>query len=201
MKKKILKFYKDLSIKKKLLLAFYIQIIIPMIFMGFLSYRSSEETVKRISMNYAQDMLQMIELRFQDFINNLNVISQDLLYDKKIYNILNQERGINPLIDYEAENEISNTIKKLVLSRPEVQSIAIISNKGKFFYADDNSRSSSIRTILPYADILEKARQHEGKTTWYTDSQNGSVNFIYHVRTIYNQDDCSEIVIQVILVK
>lgn len=84
-----------------------------MIFMGFLSYRSSEETVKRISMNYAQDMLQMIELRFQDFINNLNVISQDLLYDKKIYNILNQERGINPLIDYEAENEISNTIKSL----------------------------------------------------------------------------------------
>lgn len=201
MKKKILKFYKDLSIKKKLLLAFYIQIIIPMIFMGFLSYRSSEETVKRISMNYAQDMLQMIELRFQDFINNLNVISQDLLYDKKIYNILNQERGINPLIDYEAENEISNTIKKLVLSRPEVQSIAIISNKGKFFYADDNSRSSSIRTILPYADILEKARQHEGKTTWYTDSKDGSVNYIYLVRTIYNQDDFSEIGLQVILVK
>ncbi|HAA25931.1 MAG TPA: two-component sensor histidine kinase [Ruminiclostridium sp.] len=201
MKKKILRLYKDLSIKKKLLLAFYIQIIIPMIFMGFLSYRSSEETVKRISMNYAQDMLQMIELRFQDFINNLNIISQDLLYDKKIYNILNQERGKDPLIDYEAENEISNTIKKIVLSRPEVQSIAIISNKGKFFYADDNSRSSSIRTILPYADILEKARQHEGKATWYTDSQNGSVNNIYLVRTIYNQDDFSEIGLQVILVK
>ncbi|HEY8500342.1 MAG TPA: sensor histidine kinase [Clostridia bacterium] len=201
MKNKILKFYKDLSIKKKLLLAFYIQIIIPMIFMGFLSYRSSEETVKRISMNYAQDMLQMIELRFQDFINNLNVISQDLLYDKKIYNILNQERGINPLIDYEAENEITNTIKKIVLSRPEVQSIAIISNKGKFYYADDNSRSSSIRTILPYADVLKKARQHEGKATWYTDSINGSVNYIYLVRTIYNQDDFSEIGLQVILVK
>lgn len=201
MKKKILRFYKDLSIKKKMLLAFYIQIIIPMIFMGFLSYRSSEETVKRISMNYAQDMLQMIELRFQDFINNLNVISQDLLYDKKIYNILNQERGKDPLVDYEAENEISNTIKKIVLSRPEVQSIAIISNKGKFFYADDNSRSSSIRTILPYADILEKARQHEGKATWYTDSEDGSVNYIYLVRTIYNQDDFSEIGLQVILVK
>jgi len=201
MKKKILKFYKDLSIKKKLLLAFYIQIIIPMIFMGFLSYRSSEETVKRISMNYAQDMLQMIELRFQDFINNVNVISQDLLYDKKIYNILNQERGVNPLIDYEAENEISNTIKKIVLSRPEVQSIAIISNKEKFFYADDNSRSSSIKTILPYADILKKARQHEGKATWYTDSEDGSVNYIYLVRTIYNQDDFSEIGLQVILVK
>jgi len=184
-----------------MLLAFYIQIIIPMIFMGFLSYRSSEETVKRISMNYAQDMLQMIELRFQDFINNLNVISQDLLYDKKIYNILNQERGKDPLVDYEAENEISNTIKKIVLSRPEVQSIAIISNKGKFFYADDNSRSSSIRTILPYADILEKARQHEGKATWYTDSEDGSVNYIYLVRTIYNQDDFSEIGLQVILVK
>ncbi len=201
MKSKIIKFYKDLSIRKKLLLAFYIQIIIPMIFMGYLSYRNSEDTIKRMSMNYAQDILQMIELRFHDYVNNLNVISQDLLYDKKMYTVLNRESGINPLVDYEAENEISNTMKKIVLARPEVQSIAIISNHGKFYFADDNSKSYSIRNILPYDEVLEKARQYEGKTTWYMDSKDGFVQYIYLVRTIYNQDDFREIGLQVILVK
>lgn len=200
MKKKIVKFYKDLSIKKKLLLAFYIQIIIPMIFMGFLSYRNSAQTIKQISTNYAKDILQMIELRFDDFLSNLSVISQDLLYDKTIYNALTQKNINDPIMGYEIENEISNSMKKIILSRPEVQAIAIVGNDGRFYYADDNSSNNSIKNILPYEKLLEKARQHQGKVTWYTDSSNGVVNHIYLVRTIYHQDTFREIGLQAILV-
>jgi len=200
LKKKILKFYKDLSIKKKLLLAFYIQIIIPMIFMGFLSYRNSAETIKLMSTNYAKDILQMIELRFDDFLSNLSVISQDLLYDKTIYNALTQKNINDPLRGYEIENEISNSMKKIILSRPEVQSIAIVGNDGKFYYADDNSSRNSIKNILPYDKVLEKARQYQGKVAWYTESSNGVVNHIYLVRTIYHQDTFKEIGLQAILI-
>ncbi|HEY8422991.1 MAG TPA: sensor histidine kinase [Thermoclostridium sp.] len=200
LKKKIVKFYKDLSIKKKLLLAFYIQIIIPMIFMGFLSYRNSAQTIKQISTNYAKDILQMIELRFDDFLSNLSVISQDLLYDKTIYNALTQKNINDPIMGYEIENEISNSMKKIILSRPEVQAIAIVGNDGRFYYADDNSSNNSIKNILPYEKLLEKARQHQGKVTWYTDSSNGVVNHIYLVRTIYHQDTFREIGLQAILV-
>lgn len=200
MRSRIIKFYKDLSIKKKLLLAFYIQIIVPMIFMGYLSYRNSERTIKNMSMNYAQDILQMIELRFEDYVDNLNIISQDLLYDKSIYKVLAQGDTNNPLAVYETENEITNTMKKIVLSRPEIQSIAIVNNKGKFYYADDNSSSSSIRSILPYMQVLEKARLYDGKTTWFMDSEDGVVQNIYLARVIYHQDDFQEIGLQVILV-
>ena len=200
MRSRIIKFYKDLSIKKKLLLAFYIQIIVPMIFMGYLSYRNSERTIKNMSMNYAQDILQMIELRFEDYVDNLNIISQDLLYDKSIYKVLAQGDTNNPLAVYETENEITNTMKKIVLSRPEIQSIAIVNNKGKFYYADDNSSSSSIRSILPYMQVLEKARLYDGKTTWFMDSEDGIVRNIYLARVIYHQDDFQEIGLQVILV-
>jgi len=146
LKNRIVRFYKNLSIKKKLLLAFYIQIIIPMIFMGFLSYRNFAETINRMSMNYARDLLQMIELRFEDFLTNLSVISQDLLYDKTIYNALISKYIEDPILDYEIDNEISNTMKKIILSRPEVQAIAVVGNNGKFYYADDNSSTSSIKT-------------------------------------------------------
>jgi len=153
-----------------------------------------------MSTNYAKDILQMIELRFDDFLSNLSVISQDLLYDKTIYNALTQKNINDPLRGYEIENEISNSMKKIILSRPEVQSIAIVGNDGKFYYADDNSSRNSIKNILPYDKVLEKARQYQGKVAWYTESSNGVVNHIYLVRTIYHQDTFKEIGLQAILI-
>lgn len=200
MRKKTGRFYRNLSIKKKLMFAFYIQIIIPMIFMGFLSYRNSAETVKGISINYTKDILQMIELRVQDYLENLSIISQDLLYDKTIYSALIEDDINDPLKYYERENEISNSMKKIVLSRPEIQSIAVIRNDGHIYYSDDNSSSDSIKNILPYEVILERARENKGKVTWYTDSTGGFVDHIYLVRTIYNRDTFKEIGLQAILV-
>lgn len=168
--------------------------------MGFLSYKNSAETVKRISTNYTKDILHMIELRFEDYLTNLSVISQDLLYDKTIYSALVQNNINDPLMDYERENEISNSMKKIVLSRPEIQSIAIIRNDGHIYYSDDNSSSDSIKNILPYEQALEKAREYQGKVVWYTDSSNGFVKHIYLLRTIYNQDTFKEIGLQAILV-
>lgn len=200
LKNRIVRFYKNLSIKKKLLLAFYIQIIIPMIFMGFLSYKNSAETIKRMSTNYAKDLLQMIELRLDDFLTNLSIISQDLLYEKTIYNALTQESINDPIRDYEIENEITNSMKKIILSRPEVQAIAIAGKNGRYYYADDNSSTSSIKDILPYEKVLAKAREYQGKVAWYTDSSGGIVNNIYLVRIIYHQDTFEEIGLQAILV-
>lgn len=168
--------------------------------MGFLSYKNSAETVKRISTNYTKDILHMIELRFEDYLTNLSVISQDLLYDKTIYSALVQNNINDPLMDYERENEISNSMKKIVLSRPEIQSIAIIRNDGHIYYSDDNSSSDCIKNILPYEQALEKAREYQGKVVWYTDSSNGFVKHIYLLRTIYNQDTFKEIGLQAILV-
>ena len=53
----------------------------------------------------------MLELRFNDYLTNLSVISQDLLYDKTIYSALIKGNIGDPLTDYEIENEISNSMK------------------------------------------------------------------------------------------
>ncbi|MBP7176493.1 MAG: sensor histidine kinase [Thermoclostridium sp.] len=172
-----------------------------MIFMGFLSYRNSEATIKRISMNYASDILQMIELRFSDYISNLTIISQDLLYDKGIYSALTSRNTDDPLVSYENESEISNTIKKIILSRPEIQSIAIISRDGQFYYSDDNALRGGIRELLPYQEVLDKARAYGGKPCWYMDSQEGVVQNIFLSRIIYHQDTFEEIGLQVILLR
>lgn len=199
--KSLLKFYRNLPIRRKLLLILYIQIIIPLIFIGYVSYKNSEDIIRKKSTDYAQDILQMIELRLEDCVGNLSTISQDLLNNKKIYDILSNEAADDdPLKGYEQENEINNILKTIVLSRNEVQSICIVSSSGKYYPADDNSRNVSIKSILPYERVLERAREGKGRVVWYLDAADRRVNRIYLARTINNWDNFNEIGLLVILV-
>ena len=197
-----LKFYRNLPIRRKLLLILYIQIIIPLIFLGYLSYRSSEEMIKKKSVEHSQDILHMIELRLMDYVENLTIISQDLLYDKKIYGILNDGVGQkDPLENYERENEINNILKKVVLSRNEVQSICLVSRDRRYYPANDNSKAVSIESILPYESLLEAARKGQGRVVWYLDSKDRMVENIFLARMVYNQDNFMEIGLLAILVR
>jgi hypothetical protein len=49
--------YKNTSIKNKLLLLFYIQIVIPLFFIVITSYQKSAEIIEQKSINYSLDIL------------------------------------------------------------------------------------------------------------------------------------------------
>ena len=87
-KGKLARIYKNLSIKRKILLIFYIQVTIPLILIGFMSYKISSDIIYKKSVEYTQNILHTIELRLNDYVNNLIMVSQDFLYDKKIYDII-----------------------------------------------------------------------------------------------------------------
>lgn len=180
----------------------YVQILVPLILIGYLSYRNSEGIIKEKSTDYSRDILNMIQLRLNDNTNNLTIISQDLLYDSKIYNVLNAGKSeADRLSTYEYENEINSLLKKVVLSRAaEIQSICLVTNSGTYYYADNNSKNVSIRKILPYESVLESARGGEGKPVWYLDSENRIVKSIYLARTVYSRDNYKEIGLLVLLV-
>ncbi|MCX7711209.1 MAG: sensor histidine kinase [Clostridia bacterium] len=201
---KLLRFYKNLSIKRKILLVFYIQIIIPLILIGFMSYRISADIIYKKSIAYTQDILNTIELRLKDYVSNLTVVSQDLLYDRKVYDSLNDNiTAYKPLNAYEIETEINNTLKKIVFSREEIQSICLISRDGYYYTADNNSRKISIRDSISNIrqDIHDRAREGKGKGVWYLDTKGKGAENVYFARTIYNRDNFSEIGLMVILVK
>ncbi len=199
--KNIFRFYKDLSIKRKLLLVLNLQILIPLILISYLSYKSSEEILKNKSMDYTQDILGMIELRLKDYVNNLTVISQDLLSDKSIYDILSTDNEDNDLLkNYEDEYVINNIFRKVILSRKEIQSICIISNGQQSTYLSDNtSRKINIKDVINYEDMLSKAREGEGKVVWYLEIKERRAKNVFLIRTIYNLNTFEEIGLLVIL--
>ena len=203
-KGKLARIYKNLSIKRKILLIFYIQVTIPLVLIGFMSYKISSDIIYKKSVAYTQNILHTIELRLNDYVNNLIMVSQDFLYDKKIYDIIsNNNTAISPLIEYENETEINNTLKKIVFSRQEIQSICLISSKGEFYSADNNSRKISIKEAIKEVkeDIHDKARSNMGKAVWFVEAKEKLAENVYFARTIYNKDNFREIGLMVIMFK
>lgn len=203
-KGKLARIYKDLSIKKKILLIFYIQVTIPLILIGFMSYKISSDIIYKKSVAYTQNILHTIELRLNDYVNNLIMVSQDFLYDKKIYDIIsNHNISVSPLIEYENETDINNTLKKIVFSRQEIQSICLISSNGEFYSADNNSRKISIKQAISDVkeDIHITARSNMGKAVWFVEAKDKLAENVYFARTIYNKDNFREIGLMVIMFK
>lgn len=198
----LLKLYRNLPIRSKLGLVLYIQILIPLILVGYLSYRNSEDILKNRSADYSRDVLKMIELRLNDCINNLDIISEDLPYQDRVYNILKSDsKRKDPISSYEYENEVNSLLKKTVLVRPEIQSIGLISNNGTWYYADNNSKDISIRKILPLEKVREVALSAQGKAAWYLDVQNRNTRYVYLVRTVVNRDSFKEMGLLAVLIK
>ncbi len=198
----LLKFYRNLPIRNKLVLVLYIQILIPLVLVGYLSYKNSESIILEKSTDYSRDILNMIQLRLNDYIDNLTVISQDLLYENKIYDVLNTTQNPDdPLSRFEYENTVNSHLKMVVISRNEIRAICIYDNNGKTYYADDNSRAAKSKDEVPYQDMLRVARMRKGKPAIFLVSKDRKVQDIYMVRLINDRDSFTELGLMVIHVK
>ena len=180
-----------MSIKQKLLLLFSVQIIIPMAFMGMMFYKNTESIIQNKSVSYSADLLKMIELRMNDFSSNLVSITDDILYDAKMYAILDEKKSevaTEDLRDY-----CYNLLRRICLSNKEIQSITLASlNEYEYSY-DLNAGGVSIESSASFKAMLEKARLAQHKPTWYTEvDEENKVRNLYLIRMIYDSDYFSE---------
>ncbi|QUI24712.1 sensor histidine kinase [Vallitalea pronyensis] len=201
--KSVTRFYKNISIRQKLLLLFCIQIIIPLFFMASILYRKAEVVIQNKSINYTSDILKMIELRLDDFSRNMMTLSQDILYDQVIYNILtNPDVKQDKFVYYSRMEDVVNILRKACLSREELQSIALISDNKEFYSYDSNSGRVIIKESLPYDDMITKARALKGQPLWYLEKdEKGVVQNIYLTRVLYDIADFKEIGLMTLLIK
>lgn len=194
-----LQFYRNISIKKKLLLVLYIQILVPLVFIGFFSFKSSEEIITSKSLSYSKDILSIIELRLQDTVRNLDIVSQDLSSDYSIYRALinDDNTSINKLYNYELESQLNNVFLNAAMTRDEIESMCIVTNKKQFYIYDNNNNAenSNIKSIIlqNYTQIKRSAAAANGKAVWFLNSKNGIVQNSYLIRMIYNRDNYKEI--------
>lgn len=194
-------FYKNTSIKNKLLLLFYIQIAIPLFFISVTSYQKSAEIIEQKSINYSQDILKMIELRFNDLSSSMQVLTLELLYDNRVYDALNSSEFEDNITIYKRANEIRSILRQATLSRNEIQSICLVTNNRRFFGFDSDSGKMRIEIALPFDSAVEAARKGRGQLVWFLEKQDGKVSSIYVTRMVYDRDTYNEIGLMAINIK
>ncbi len=195
---KFLERYKNLPIKYKLLLLMYVQVLLPLIFLGFIYYKKTESIMETHAVTLSQDMLKNIELRINDYMSGVAVLSRDLLMDQEVYDVLNASRG--DAYDYYSKvNRLKNVLRKRAISYDAVQSITVISQDGQIHSYDASSGRATIEDIVPYAVLLPKAREKEGGIVWLVDAD-GDDTHVYLARLINDNDTYDEIGLMVILI-
>lgn len=190
---RLIKFYKNISIKKKILLVLYMQILIPLIFIGYFSYKSSENIIVEKSISYSNDLLSLAELRLQDTISNLAEISNDLGKDEEIYSALlyNDSNNINKLQDYEARNEITNAFQKTISNRrQDIMGMCIVTDTSRVYGYDINNEESDIKSavIQNFPDIKQQVGTNL-EPVWYFDANEN----VYLIKRICNNNNWIEI--------
>lgn len=193
-------FYKNMPIKNKLLSLFIVQITIPLLFIGYSSFKKASEIIKSKSINYSQDILQMIDLRFNDLSTNMEGLTLELLYDNRVYSVLTSDTA-DSLQQFEESMEIRNILRQSVLSKNEISSLCLYTQNGVAFSFDSGAAKSKIEEIIPYKEVLEEARRGRGNLVWYLDIKDDEEKNIYVARTIYDRDSYEEIGMMAIILK
>lgn len=203
----VIRVYQNISIRYKLLLVLNFLMIIPLVGLSYMNYRNSEESLMRKSTQYTQDILNMIEIRLADYVRNLDIISQDLLPDERVaLSIDLYTMPADPLQVYEEAFAMENLFKKMIITRHEIQSIALISRQGNYHPADLNNGSISIKQLVPYKSelyqkIATEARKKSGSPVFYLDLDSGRVKHLFLARTVYNVNSYEEIGIMLFLLR
>lgn len=186
-------FYKNTSIKNKLLLLFYIQIVIPLFFISYTSYQKSAEIIEQKSIGYSQDILKMIELRFNDLSSSMQALTLELLYDNRVYGALSNDEVEDNITIYNRASEIRNILRQTTLSRGEIQSICLVTKNRRFYSFDSDNGKARIEIMLPYESAVKAAKEGRGQLVWFLEKVDGKVSNIYVTRMVYDRDKYTEI--------
>ncbi|OPJ61554.1 sensor histidine kinase [Clostridium oryzae] len=198
---KIGQFYRNMPLKSKILFICYVQVLVPMIFIGYNSYVRSSIAIKNKSFSYSQDVLKMIELRIDDLRRDIDSFNLQLLYDNRVYDFLVSSKKRDALKNYSDTIYTRNILRDSVLSRSDIESICIVTNSRNYIYYDFDRSKPSISKRLPYSYIYSKAMKQRGKATWVVYKNKDNVKDIYVARIIYNKDDYKPIGLLALIIK
>ena len=193
-----MQFYKKLNIKNKLLFMFLLQMVLPVFILSFFLLKNVENNMKSQALTLSQDMLKILELRILDFADDTKSVSQDLLYDLEVYDVLNDDQA-DKLNYYHNVNNLKNVLRTLTLSNKDIQAVSIFDLKGNNYTYDISSGRQDILNALPLDKLQELAREAGGRPIWYVDFEKSDGN-IYLTRIINDIDTFNEVGLLVIQV-
>lgn len=189
---KIKRYYNKLTITKKVLLLFSIQVIIPTTLMGTLFYQNTTHIIENRSISYTADLMKMVELRMKDFSDALIDSTENIIYDSKVNELFSYPQTQGE-VSVQLRNSLMQSLRRVCLANNKLQAVMIASLDGQHMYTYDlNAGEANIKDSIPYGDMLRKARKSIDGVCWYISDREDGKKDIFFVRLLYSPNTFKE---------
>ena len=192
---RLLLYLKDIPIRKKLPGLLAIQIMIPLIFVSFAGYLIIRRTVENKAVTSAGNLLRSIQYNIEGYTDKFMQVTQDIFYENDFYDALRTSDKNDSDADYETYRQLNRILKRITLSRSDIESVYVVSNQKQYYIINDGKQEKS--AVLPYEELLSAVREKKGKPIWMI-RPSSSGNAVFFARAIYDKETFEELGILVL---
>ena len=200
------KIFAPLSLKKKLIGFMLIQTVTISALVTVFSYYNASVSMQRHSIGFSTELLSTKTYQVSEYLRRSEQYSQDILYENVIYELLEKTvdfdhehiyaEGNKMEILEELGGPVINLFSKTIMSRVEIQSLALLDNMGEIWVSqDDNSKDFDIATFLDagvFGDMKD-ATENDDSSHIYIHEKDGIAQHIFFVRRLSSPDNYNDL--------
>jgi two-component system sensor histidine kinase YesM len=147
---------RDLSMRRKLIVSYFLLIFIPLLIVGVFVYDSAALSIKQEVSKYMSETLQQVNKNIDNSLADLNRMASILSSGKQVQRVLQKDQK-RPLDEFLSDDDaVSSKINEVVNMHTDIESLFIFSYNGEIYsYKGANS------SILPDYNFT--------RTSWFTN--------------------------------
>lgn len=190
LKNRIIRLYEDWPLKKKLMLVFGATVILQAVSGVIFNGVFTKKCFSDMFVKYSNSMLCNIGNNARTHMNNVENISQNILYNERIYSIICSNTDKFDLLKaYDESLEIDELLKNISYPQQEVEAIYLYNQNGLCYRMNGSDTSDT-------DELLENFPSESAIPVW--KCVNGK---IYMGRTVYNKDTLEKIGTQILRIR
>lgn len=156
-------FIRNMPIRRKIMIAFLILILVPVIGIANFTYYKSREIIERKTGNYTMDILNATVNNFQIYLQELDKISMSINSNQSIqYHLRRTTSGLNDEADaLESGKAVDNILWYSSILRKDISTIYLFSDSGSY-----NRYSPQLTSFALSSSEKEKIKAAKGGLVW-----------------------------------
>jgi two-component system sensor histidine kinase YesM len=162
--------FMNLSIKYKIIIAFYCIIIFISISLGYYSYAISSNIIENEISSAALADAKQISRDINFLQKDVNDLSTFMCLDPQIQTFINSNNSISQNLSYNSYQPNNNpfqSLASLLASKDYISYIGIYANNGsKYYLSSDGSSGISDFDLVKSSNIYNEAKELRGKPLW-----------------------------------
>jgi two-component system sensor histidine kinase YesM len=195
-----------MGLNKKILLAFVMLIILPLLGVGWLTYTASQTLIEtkygeqtEITLKAISKNIYYVLKEVNYFSDNYAILNSDIQETYRILNTYEDSR-----IDLRYENGFESKLRRSFLSYSPIQSVALYANSGATITASNIYKSLITYEQLRLNPVFAEVKQLKGVPLWIAPGEHtellGNDAYFYQLRIVknfYNTSDLGTLLLQI----